>query len=317
MKPVFLHAGVRSGSSYLWSKFRELRDVMAFYEPFSEDLGRMPRQFFLTHGPQTWRSGHQTTAPYYLEYAPLARDEGVGIEGFRAPFSYENYFRAEDDLPEQRRYLQMLLDMAHHEEKAPVLGFSRSLGRLPWLSRHFPGAVHVVLVRNPVEQWLSGYEFYRSTQNTYFLVHPILCLQQPGDNAYMTDLNVRMSTSLQENQFSPAALYEVFLHVYGASTMEAVAYADLVVDIDLLSASPSYRAFAMERIRELTGLPVDLSDARVGSHPEARAVVDFAAIHREVTGQLADAIPALHVPRSSRFELHPRSILAKIETSLA
>jgi hypothetical protein len=289
---------------------------MAFYEPFSEDLGRMPRQFFLTHGPETWRSGHAGTAPYYLEYAPLARADGVGVEGFRAPFSYENYFRTKGDLPEQRHYLQTLLDMAEHEQKMPVLGFSRSLGRLPWLTRHFPGTVHIVLVRNPVEQWLSGYEFYRSTKNTYFLVHPILCLRHPGDSAYMTELHRLAGPSLEGSQFPPPTLYEIFLHVYGASTMEAVTHADAVVDIDLLSASPSYRAFTIERIHDLTGLDVDLSDARVGRHPAARGTLDFAAVHDDVVGKLAAAIPALPAPRCRSFEWDPRSILAKIETSL-
>ncbi len=314
-RPIFLHAGMRSGSTYLWAKFRELPGVMAFYEPFSEDLGRMSPTFLRHHGPDTWRSGHAPTAPYYLEYEPLLRPSG-GVHGFASEFSYANYFVTQQELPAQRAYLASLLAQAEAAQTVPVLGFCRSLGRTAWLKTQFPDAVHLVLIRNPVYQWLSGWQFYTQTQNPYFLTRPLLIAQYPGDNPYMHLIAQEFREQITAPSVPIATVYEVFLHVYAASTLAALLDADLVIDIDVLSASAAYRQFITAQLTALTSLPLDVTDCRVSQYPIEGGPVPFKAINHHVVTRLlaSDAAHTARPPRSCTAL--PTTLLTKIELSV-
>lgn len=313
MRPIFIHAGLRSGSSYVWTKFRDNPAVMAFYEPFSEDLGRATRQFLLTHGPHSWRSGHTETAPYYKEYEPLLDSQG-GICGFSPSFSYENYFLNNVDLPDQRRYLQSLIDLAGRQDKTAVLGFCRSLGRSAWMKRFFPDAVHIVMIRNPVDQWLSGYNFFKSTQNPYFLMNPLWCMRHPGDNKYIKEQCERLGKALSQPSLGASMLYEIFLHVYGSGTLSALAHADLVFDIDLLSRSSLYRHSIESRLSKITGIELDFSDVRMIGHSPSEAGLDFAGITARVIEDLSRCLDGQPDPnRLGSGE--PWTLLMKMEIS--
>jgi hypothetical protein len=48
-----------------------------------------------------------------------------------------------------------------------VLACCRTLGRIDWLKRRFDG-FHIVLIRDPVQQWMSFYSLRRRPRPTYF-----------------------------------------------------------------------------------------------------------------------------------------------------
>lgn len=313
-RPIFLHAGMRSGSTYVWTKFRNLPGVMAFYEPFSEDLGRMSREFLRQHGPHTWSSGHTPTAPYYLEYEPLLRPSG-GVQGFAPEFPYVNYFVTRQVLPEQRAYLASLLTQADAAQTVPVLGFCRSLGRTAWLKTQFPDALHLVLIRNPVHQWLSGWQFYTQTHNPYFLTRPLLIAQHPGDNRYMQHVFRELREQITAPSVPLNTLYEVFLHVYAASTLAALPEADLVIDIDVLSASAAYRQFIAAQISALTGLDLYLTDCRVSQYSVNTGPVPFQAINQKVVTALLASEAANVAQTLHSCTALPYTVLTKIELS--
>jgi hypothetical protein len=106
----------------------------------------------------TWSSHHpRLTRPYYHEYAPLLRNGTPGVDGFRRAFGAANFFAdAAAELPELRAYIAMLLAHAAKQGRQPVLKFCRSIGRVAWMQRNFPGAVHVVVLRNPATQFGSA-----------------------------------------------------------------------------------------------------------------------------------------------------------------
>ncbi|MCY0878096.1 MAG: hypothetical protein OWU84_04030 [Firmicutes bacterium] len=313
-RPIFIHAGLRSGSTYFWSKFRDIPTVMAFYEPFSEDLGRATRHFMLTHGPDSWSSRHAPTAPYYREYEPLLEDDRPGIHGFHPSFSYVNYFLNTPALPEQHAYLDALLALARSKEKQPVLGFCRSLGRTAWMRRHFPEAFHIVMVRNPVDQWLSGYYFHQSTHNPYFLINPVWCLRHPGDHPYAAAIAPTMAELMDQPALPLSALYEVFLQVYAAGLITALHDADLIVDIDLLTASPTYRRAVEESLTEATGLALDFADCHIATYREETSGVDFVRVTDRVVASLSSWIR--DEPRANNWPLrHPWALLSLLEVS--
>lgn len=78
MQNVFLHGGWRCGSTYIWSKFRALSAVTAFYEPFSEKALKYTVQRIATGIETAWDSRHPALdEPYAAEYLPLI--VGVGV----------------------------------------------------------------------------------------------------------------------------------------------------------------------------------------------------------------------------------------------
>ena len=275
----------------------------------------MSREFLRTHGPETWNSKHSPTAPYYLEYQDLFDDTaGRGIRLFDPTFTFENYFRVEDPLPSQQAYLHSLLSHAHHQDQRPVLGFCKSLGRLPWIRRYFPEAVHITFVRDPIQQWLSGYQFYVETQNPYFLIYSSVYLKEPGDSAYIRALQGKFPDLMASSTtFDVNRLFEAFMHIYGYSTIVSAMGADLVVDIDRVSSSAAYRRFIERRLFEVTGTTLDLSDCRIGHH---RVIpVGLAERGRHVLHDLTQWVYATD-SITDRYDTSPWAVLEKIETAL-
>jgi len=141
---VFLHTGWRSCGTWIWAHFRESPSVRAFYEPLHEDLATITRPKLGAVRPSSWKSGHSNTAAYFAEYEALLSPDGRGVVGYRQDFAFENYFMEPDEhSPALEAYLRSLLDSAHAEGRMPVLKFCRSLGRVAWLRRRFPGALVV------------------------------------------------------------------------------------------------------------------------------------------------------------------------------
>ncbi len=293
VRPIFLHSGMRTGSTYIFNKFRQAPGSMVFYEPFSEELGRQPLEFLLSHGPDTWDSHHSPSDPYYLEYVPLFdHARGLGITGFDADFTFQNYFRTTEELPRQRAYLQSLLNLANSQHQRPVLSFCKSMGRFPWMATRFPGAVHITFLRNPLQQWLSGFDFHQRTQNLYFMASPVIFLSNPGDSPYIHAISQSLQPLLTTGTYTMEQLYEVFLHVWAYTSLLSAPTSHLVLDMDLLSESDLYRSLAASRIRELTGIALDFSDCRIQNHTLPAEPSGFAAVNARVIQQISPWLPA-------------------------
>ena len=167
--PVFLHTGWRTAGTWLWSLYRALPESMAFYEPLHESLGTLSAWQLPTLRPDLWMSAHPGTQPYFNEFAPLLRQGSPGVAGFNEEFALAQYFVGADDaLPEPASYLQSLIDLARSAGKQPVLKLARSLGRVGWMRNAFPDAAHVLVVRNPWSQWLSGWRLFTVHHSEYF-----------------------------------------------------------------------------------------------------------------------------------------------------
>ncbi|WP_146002835.1 hypothetical protein [Telmatospirillum siberiense] len=265
---LFLHSAFRSGSTWFWNRFRKAAGTCAYYEPFNEVLASLDPQMVADHRPDTWPAGHPALdAPYYAEYAPLLRPDG-GVRGYQRRFAYQSYFddgRDEDQL----RYFALLTDHAGRSGLVPVLGFCRSLARLPWLRRHCPG-LHLVTWRNPWDQWASYHHLALSHQSSYFefrafliasfgrcheryrdffadLYLPPLLAYTSGDNEAFLDFFFRASHV--DHRF------RIFLRVFMFDMLNALPHADVVVDLDRMSAEAPYRQAMTESLRIRTGLP--------------------------------------------------------------
>jgi hypothetical protein len=90
-RPVFLHGLWRSGSTYLWSRFRMSEAARCFYEPLHHGLARLTAER-IAHDTPEKIDGNRHPAlsdPYFLEFAPLLGLRGV--RGFRDDLAYDRF----------------------------------------------------------------------------------------------------------------------------------------------------------------------------------------------------------------------------------
>jgi hypothetical protein len=314
--PVFIHSSWRTSSTWLWLKFRQVPNTLCFYEPFNPMLGTVTRGDAETLNPQSWNSHHPGDAPYLLEFVPLIRRSG----GVRA---YQEAMEAEWFVPiggmrgdlrrEELSYVALLLRLAQRADKTPVLGFTRSLGRLPALKSRFPGT-HILLRRNLWAQWMSFLDQKRQG-NLYFYL-AILKICRTKDDRFLSflrdfylnralarycspdqlredrstedglGLDAQLLLSLPESEvFALFVTAHIYLYLQGELS------ADVVVDATRLGTDAAYRKRTERQLAERTGLPVSLADA---SHRQQFAEFDVGAIDwKEIARHVQLAVRAL------------------------
>ena len=284
----------------MWSRFRRSPFTTSFYEPFGESLARCSPRRIQRQTAQGWNSRHPPLAfPYAEEYRPLLHPLLRGVPGYREEFALARYFPTEDGIGPEVRYVSRLIRHAQRRGTYPVLGFSRSLARAAALKRAL-GGYHVIVRRNPLQQWLSCRSYRDEISLSYFeLCHfLILALAPPGSSAHrfagMLGLP-RLPRGLQRQlKFLYAALhpwsdelsYRAFTAVSLLSDAAAESAADLVLDVDRLGRSPHHRETVRARILADVGLSIDFDDCRLPTHNPATVPVDFPAVERDVRVRL-------------------------------
>lgn len=297
---VFLHAGWRCASTYVWSRFRRNPSTTGFYEPFGENLARSSRKRIQRQTVKGWNSRHPPLAlPYAQEYCPLHRPLLKGLPGYRTEFALARYFPTEAGVGPEVRYLSRLIGHAHSRGTSAVLGFSRSLARAAAL-KHALGGYHIVLRRNPLQQWLSCRSYRAEVSLCYFeLCHFMILALAPSDcpaERFGRLLGLPALPRGLKQQFeslhdaiypwSDELSFRAFIAVRLLSHAVAEPAADFVLDVDRLGSSRPYREAVQARILTDVGLRIDFDDCSVPSHDPTLVEVDFAAVERDVSRQL-------------------------------
>jgi hypothetical protein len=299
---IFLHAGWRCASTYVWSRFRRNPLTTSFYEPFGEALARCSPQRIRRKTATEWNSRHPPLAlPYAAEYRPLLRPLLRGVPGYRREFALERYFPTSAGVGPEAAYVSRLIDHARRRGTHPVLGFSRSLGRAAALKRAL-GGYHVLIRRDPRQQWHSCRSYRAAMALSYFeLCHLLILALAPVDTParrFACRLGLppmpRARGPRRQLRFLHGAVepwdeelsYRAFTAVWLLSHACAEPVADLVLDVDRLSRSPPYRDAVRARIWADIGLRIDFDDCRVPCHDLAPVPLDFAALERDVRRDL-------------------------------
>lgn len=277
---IFLHTGWRSAGTWVWSRFRALQTVTAFYEPLHPILGDLRAADIPALEP-TWTSGHPTlTAPYFTEYRPFIQDNSHGVAGYRKSFSTDRFGPVPDaGFPALQAYLQNLCDQTTNQGKTPVFKFCRSLGRLPWFKSAFPEVMHAVVLRNPASQFASGWLLYQQWSNPFFVAAPfrVLGLNQaePIVKQVIEVCGVRLPpapvTSIDEyaaaceqyvRNVEGDNAYRAFLALWILCALRSVGNADLLVDLDRLGQSPEYASALRTQVRTQVDITPGFNGAR-------------------------------------------------------
>jgi len=277
---VFLHSGWRSCGTWLWESLREHPGVRAYYEPLHEGLASLDRAGIAQFRPDSWTSGHGGGAPYFAEYAPMmpARHRR-GVKGYDPRFAFDSFFAGPDDAnPALHAYLRGLIDAAHAEGRLPVLKFCRSLGRVAWMQRRFPGAYHAVILRDPAAQWRSARRQMERDKNRYFVLAPFLILARNAHHPLLAEAAGRLGVSMPPGlgpdlgvtteacwrhvkRLSWAQRYRGFLALWAATAVTSLGTETAVIDSDTLGESEAQRQAVEQALGDATGLSVRFTPA--------------------------------------------------------
>ena len=289
--------------------------MLAFCEPFHERLARYTSSTILRDTENTWDSRHpQLNAPYFAEYFPLVTLKGVAR--YEERFALRRYFVPAQQPLVEAAYLATLLSRAEIAHKQAVLGFSRSLGRVGAIKRVFGGR-HIVMIRDPVQQWLSARSQRLEHGSPYFELgnYMILALAPrwsvAGRIAHWLGIpSLRFGSfghhyRLLRRRFEPLddeLSYRAFIAVYMLSYMRALRHADVVVDMDRLSSSRHYAAALSHDLLQATGVKLDFADCSLPPHRRADAHLNLHAIHREVSERIVLEQPDAAAALVSQYE---------------
>jgi hypothetical protein len=200
---VFLHTGYRTAGTWLWSCFRRLDTVTAYYEPLHEMLATIDAAKIASSTAESWHSGHPSLGmPYFQEFAhllpPGTSGAGsvsttaigttigtairTGVPGYEPRFAIDRF---DGQIPAGAErmvdYLHSLIREAHQQGRVPVIKFCRSLGRLRWFRAAFPEAAHIVVEKNPISQWQSCWQLFVAHRNPHFIAVPLAVLAMNAD----------------------------------------------------------------------------------------------------------------------------------------
>jgi hypothetical protein len=314
--PIFIHAWWRSGSTYVWSKLRENESSRCYFEPLNPSIADLkPSTVERLPDTDDMRNLRHPTLKthYFAEYAELLRS---GSLSYSPDLAYDRYLLRADQPDERLRdYLNGLISSASGAKRRAVLCFCRSQMRSAWM-KSVVGGLHVAQIRNPVDQWAS-FKSYQSEIRPNFTVdmtilalklrhlHPNAFVHIEGFERFAQQLSKRTSLPMNviAQYFIPQFVrqrdcFDVFLLLWIASALQAIAYCDLILDIDQLSTSPDSRN-TVERWFASIGCPVDFSDcsSRITAEPNS-------AFERTAE----DAVGAIHSNASSLVVTEPERV---------
>ncbi len=314
--PVFLHGMWRSGSTYIWSRFRACPDTYCFYEPLNYGLNRLTRKRITRDTPEraAANSHPALSQPYFAEYAPLLKFP-KGVKAFRKRMSYNNFVLPEDSADNRlRRYISRLIDYATAQNRTPVLGFNASDLRVGWMNRQFrPVSIHIS--RDPLAVWASYRRFMAEGNYTFFTAWMLIIEKNryhPLFAPLAAQLHLRRrSKVLTENPkdfyraaldaMSPADSYRVVFWLWLASTLHALGQCVGFIDMDR-AGEPGYAQTCADMVAGKCGLNVTFEDFRApAAVPDPG--FDHAAIEREVLQSFPAALPIFNRP-GAQVNLH-------------
>ena len=240
---VFLSGDFSSGSTLLWTLFRQTGDYHCLYEPLHERL----REYLIY--PLRAYEHHFFSENYFHEY-----------KGFKEIFKLHKdkwgrsdfYLSKDSNAPDLLAYLHYIIGMSFSKKDKVVLQFNRVAFKLPWLREHFPGVPIIEIVRDPEKQWNS---IVKRTQ-THFGRNEVgqdsVNFMGMGMANWCNHLQQHFPELSADNSQNG---YQRFLKLYNLSREQHKQYADLSIRFEDLTTNFKVEA---KKIFDQVGYSADL-----------------------------------------------------------
>jgi hypothetical protein len=299
---VFLHGLWRSGSTYVWSRFRVAEGTCCYYEPLHDGLVRLTRARIGRDTPESVEHNRHPAMeqPYFAEFRPLVGRRGV--KGYQRRFAYTRFAPASTDQdPALEAYVHRLIDQAHGEARSPVLGFNRTGLRVGWLAERFD-AFNIHIDRDPIDVFSSYASKLHDGNHYYFVKWMQIIAGNPDYPLFRAALPLFRQPNVIEQllkspkkyyrkvieESSRATLYSITFLAWAACALHALEHSDLIMDISL-AERPGYLGELAEAIRHGSGLSVTFDDMHAPAPPSPLHPSQQRAIEQDVLSWIASA----------------------------
>ena len=271
-RAIFLHSLFRSGSTYLFKKFRETEGFWCYYEPFHHELVRLRKDnldLFRFDNETTGRMNHPNLEkPHFYEYH-VAMDGDNKLPFFYTLFAYDEFSSVQHQII-TNQYILNLINSAP-DTLIPLFQFNRSSLRIHWFKKHFPDSLHVYLLRAPRDQFESYCRAGKYSDNIFLAMNLYIIIKNykywffeevygeiKGVVPLSGDINEDLSRCIYHiKSFSMEIHYTIFLHLWIASLIEGSRYADFIIDMNKLGKSEVYSRDIAARFPDNLGLASD------------------------------------------------------------
>lgn len=275
--PIFIHSLFRTGSTYLWNKFRQNDQYCCYYEPFYQNLSKVTCDNIETLMTKDFQSvNHPKITKFYLyEYKKHLEIKGSGVPYFKKSFSFDEFCDNEDN-PDLKKYIDTLIEGA--KNKIPVLQFNRSAFRVKWFKKNYPDSLNIYLVRQPRDQWKSYFDLYERTNFIDFFIMDLLIASINKDKEDFRLLSkilplISYTNNQQDREidfyrvvldsYSNEDKYFIFYYMWFKAMIINVLHADFVLNINLFSKKLFHKEKIIKILNDWGIKGINFNDARI------------------------------------------------------
>ena len=277
LKPIFIHSIFRSGSTYLWNKFRNSGNFWTYIEPFHqfmldlEETGKKTLWGSTMKEHTSFLRHPLTDKNYFWEYPVINK----GVPLFKKEFTFDYFCTKPDDIQEDmENYTYFLIGYA---PKRAAFKFTRSALRSRWYKKRFD-SVSIYLLRNPREQFESYQDYFKRGIPDFH----IMSIMTIGKNQHRNKLFSKVSKTCgipyynsdnfkDEMDFytrnvlpklNTKDLYVLFYAIWLSALIENFSINDIFFNIDTISRSVIEKRNLTSAFQKF-GIDLDLSDCSI------------------------------------------------------
>ena len=152
--PIFLYTSWRTGGTALALALKDNPSNMLFLDPLNIALTSLKSAE--EGNSDIWDSNHPPGFNYFEEYLPIF--EGEKLHEFPNMSEFKFFHSSRNFQDQLVKYVGGLIDYARKTNKTPVFKFEQLEGHVKVLRDNFSTAIHVGLIRDPIDQVSSWYE---------------------------------------------------------------------------------------------------------------------------------------------------------------
>ena len=153
-EPIFLYTSWRTGGTALALALKDNSSNMLFLDPLNIALTSLKSAE--ESNSDNWDSNHPPGFNYFEEYLPIF--DGEKLHEFPDMSEFKFFYSSRNFQVQLVRYIGGLIEYARKSNKTPVFKFEQLEGHVEVLRDNFPRAIHVGLIRDPIDQVSSWYE---------------------------------------------------------------------------------------------------------------------------------------------------------------
>lgn len=279
---IFCHSLWRSGSTYIFKKFRESdAGIWAYQEPLHEVA------LYASENPSSLevhisKEGNgfrhpEMEKPYFYELCKVS-DSWIGA--LKKEMILDDYFQVAGECS-SFPYFEAIIKAA---KGIPFIQECRTSNRIGSLKECF-GGFHIYLWRNPWDQWQS-FKVDSYFENMLKII--ACCTNAPPFLKYIAESAgikyVRANDFYEELklvhrlQLTPTQSYLMFYSIWWLALKEALSSADYIVNIDRLSSSKKYRKEFSNKLKECCDVDIDFSDCNAPQATYLKSDINFFSV---------------------------------------